>query len=84
MDTSYLRQTGRNIEGNNVLASEYSGYLHYNSLKFKFTASFTKLPIWKLEQPDQVTTSLCSLRNTDLTATNAGYIRDNERNARLP
>jgi hypothetical protein len=84
MDTSCLRQIGRNIDGNNVLASKYSGSLHYIALKFKFTALFTKLPICLLEQSDQVTTSLCSLRNIELTATVVGYIQDNERNVRLP
>ena len=69
---------------NNIVASESSGSLLYNSLEFKFIASLTKLAVWLLEQSDEVTTSVCSLRNTELTATNAGYNQNSTGNAHLP
>jgi len=46
--------------------------------------SLTKLPVWLLEQSNEVTISVCTLRNAKLTATNAGYIQNSTENARLP
>jgi hypothetical protein len=59
--------------------------LYFKSpLKVKFNVSLTKLPVWLLEQSEEVTISLCSLRNTELAATNASYIQNSTDIALLP
>jgi len=54
----------------------------YDISRLRVKDSITKLTVWLLEQSDEVTISVCSLRNTELTATNAGYIQNSTGNAR--
>jgi hypothetical protein len=49
----------------------------YNALKVIFTVSVTKLPVWLLQQSDDVRISVRSLRYTELTTNNKGYIQHN-------
>jgi len=72
IDTSNFKQICRHIDSNYIVTSESSGSLPYKFLKFKFTASLTKLPVCLLQQSNGVRIPQCSLRNTELTATNAG------------
>jgi len=84
IDTSNLKIIGRNYDSNNIVASQSRVFLPYNCLKYQNYFSLKKLTIWLLEQSVQVTISVCSLRNTELTATDAGYIQNSTGNARLP
>jgi hypothetical protein len=84
IDTSYLKQIGRKIDSNNIVASQHVDLWLITPLIVKFTVSLTKSPVWLLEESDEVTVleksdevtvSLCNLRNTELIATFAVLFR---------
>jgi hypothetical protein len=70
----------RNNDGNNIVGFQPL----LIPLKVKFNVSLTKLLVCLLELSDEVTISLCRLTNTELTATNAGYMQNSTGNSRLP
>ena len=53
------------------------------ALKVKRNVLLSNISVWLLEQSDEVRISLCRLRNTELTATNAVYFDNSTGNARL-
>jgi hypothetical protein len=83
VDTTYLKKVGRNLDRNKFVASQSGGSLPYNSLKRQINRFTNKVTWWVLKHSDEAKISVCSLRNSELKATNAGYIQNSTANARL-